>query len=286
MIVVHTVAELRRQCREWRRAGEAIAFVPTMGNLHAGHIELVRQGRQRAQRVVASVFVNPLQFGPNEDYGRYPRSLPADTEKLTAAGCDLLFAPSVEEVYPQGVGHSTVQVRGVTEMLEGEFRPGHFEGVATVVCILFNLVQPDLALFGQKDYQQLAVIRQLVADLCLPIEVVGVPTLRDADGLALSSRNQYLSSEERGRAATVHRVLQAMAEGLRQGRRDYLALQSEAASSLQRAGFRPQYVAIRRPDLQLPTEADAAWVLLVAAYLGRTRLIDNLVVLSDRPDEV
>lgn len=280
MITIHTVAELRRQCHAWRRADEAIAFVPTMGNLHAGHIELVRQGRQRAQRVVASVFVNPLQFGPNEDYGQYPRSLPADTEKLTAAGCDLLFVPSVEEIYPQGVGHSTVQVHGVTEMLEGEFRPGHFEGVATVVCILFNLVQPDLALFGQKDYQQLAVIRQLVADLRLPIEVLGVPTLRDVDGLALSSRNQYLSTEERGRAATVHQVLQAMAEGLSQGRRDYLALQSEAAGSLQRAGFRPQYVAIRRPDLQLPTETDAAWVLLVAAYLGRTRLIDNLTVAS------
>ena len=278
MRTVHTVAELRAQLVAWRAAGERIAFVPTMGNLHAGHIELVNQGRKRAQRVVASVFVNPLQFGANEDFGRYPRSLPQDAEKLAAAGCDLLFAPSVEEMYPQGVGATTVRVAGVTEMLEGEFRPGHFDGVATVVNILFNLVQPDVALFGQKDYQQLAVIRRMVADLRLPLEVVGVPTLRAEDGLALSSRNQYLSAEERTRAATVHRVLSGIAEGLRAGRRDYEVLQSEAALTLQRAGFRPQYVAIRSADLLEPTASASDWVVLVAAFLGATRLIDNLVV--------
>jgi len=280
MRTVHTVAELRAQLSVWRAAGERVAFVPTMGNLHAGHIELVNQGRQRARRVVASVFVNPLQFGANEDFGHYPRTLPQDAEKLTAAGCDLLFAPDVAEMYPQGVGATTVRVAGVTEMLEGEFRPGHFEGVATVVNILFNLVQPDLALFGQKDYQQLAVIRRMVADLRLPLEVVGVPTLRADDGLALSSRNQYLNAEERVRAATVHRVLSRISEGLRAGRRDYEVLQSEAALSLQRAGFRPQYVAIRTAELAEPTASASDWVVLVAAFLGNTRLIDNLVVIA------
>jgi len=280
MQIVHTVNALREQLAAWRMAGERVAFAPTMGNLHAGHIELVTQGRQRAQRVVASVFVNPLQFGANEDFGRYPRTLPQDAEKLTAAGCDLLFAPSVEEMYPQGIGATTVRVAGVTEMLEGEFRPGHFEGVATVVNILFNLVQPDVALFGQKDYQQLAVIRRMVTDLRLPLEVVGVPTLRAEDGLALSSRNQYLNAEERVRAATVYRVLSVIAEGLREGRRDYAALQSEAALSLQRAGFRPQYVAIRATDLAAPRPEASDWVVLAAAILGSTRLIDNLLVSS------
>lgn len=276
---VHTVAELREQLGAWRATGESIAFVPTMGNLHAGHVELVTQGRQRARRVVASVFVNPLQFGANEDFGRYPRTLSADAEKLAAAGCDLLFAPDVQEMYPQGVGATTVRVGGtVAEVLEGEFRPGHFEGVATVVNILFNLVQPDLALFGQKDYQQLAVIRRMVADLRLPVEIVGVPTQRAADGLALSSRNQYLSESERRLAPTVHQVLEGIASGLRAGRRDYAVLQSEAALSLQRAGFRPQYVAIRAADLADPLPSTANWVVLVAAYLGGTRLIDNLVV--------
>lgn len=279
MQTFHTVAELRAVLGAWRAAGERVAFVPTMGNLHAGHIGLVGEARQRAPRTVASVFVNPLQFGPNEDFGRYPRTLPADAAQLAAAGCDLLFAPAVEEMYPQGLGATTVRVGGtVTEVLEGEFRPGHFEGVATVVNILFNLVQPDLALFGQKDYQQLAVIRRMVADLRLPIEVVGVPTRRAEDGLALSSRNQYLGAEERRQAPTVHRVLEAVATGLRAGRRDFAALQSEAASTLQRAGFRPQYVAIRAPDLGDPEPDGRSWVVLVAAFLGTTRLIDNLVV--------
>lgn len=287
MRTVHTVAELRAQLGAWRAAGERVAFVPTMGNLHAGHIELVNQARQRAPRTVASVFVNPLQFGANEDFGRYPRTLPDDAAQLAAAGCDLLFAPSVEEMYPQGVGATTVRVGGpVTAVLEGEFRPGHFEGVATVVNILFNLVQPDLALFGQKDYQQLAVIRRMVADLRLPIDIIGVPTLRAEDGLALSSRNQYLSVEERRLAPTVHRVLQAVAEGLGEGRRDYAALQSEAASTLQRAGFRPQYVAIRAPDLTEPAAGSDGWVVLVAAFLGGTRLIDNRVVAERSPAPV
>lgn len=281
MQTVHRVAELRAQLATWRAAGERIAFVPTMGNLHAGHITLVEQGRQLAPRLVASIFVNPLQFGANEDFGRYPRSLLQDAEQLAAAGCDLLFAPSVEEMYPQGVGATTVRVAGVTEMLEGEFRPGHFEGVATVVNILFNLVQPDVALFGQKDYQQLAVIRRMTADLRLPIEIVGVPTARAPDGLALSSRNQYLSPVEREQSTTIHRVLLAVAEGLREGRRDYPQLQSEAALSLQRAGFRPQYVAIRAVDLAAPSAETGAWVVLVAAFLGSTRLIDNLVVPSN-----
>ena len=287
MRTVHTVAELRAQLGVWRAAGERIAFVPTMGNLHAGHIALVGEARHRAPRVVASVFVNPLQFGANEDFSRYPRTLPEDAAQLEAAGCDLLFAPSVEEMYPRGVGATTVRVGGtLTAVLEGEFRPGHFEGVATVVNILFNLVQPDLALFGQKDYQQLAVIRRMVADLRLPIDIIGVPTLRAEDGLALSSRNQYLSVEERRLAPTVHRVLQAVAEGLGEGRRDYAALQSEAASTLQRDGFRPQYVAIRALDLTEPAAGSDGWVVLVAAFLGGTRLIDNRVVAERSPTPV
>ena len=278
MRTVHSIAKLREQLADWRRADQRIALVPTMGNLHRGHIALVQRGQQLAVRSVASVFVNPLQFGANEDFGRYPRTLPQDAAQLEAAGCDLLFAPSAEEIYPHGASQTTVHVAGASDGLEGEYRPGHFVGVATVVNILFNLVQPDIALFGEKDYQQLAVIRRMVADLHLPIEIVGVPTLRDADGLALSSRNQYLSDEERPRAAGIYTALTAIVSGLQAGRRDFAALQSEAAGMLQHAGFRPQYVAIRSQDLAEPQIESKHFVALVAAHLGRTRLIDNLSV--------
>lgn len=279
MDVIHHVAELRQRLAEWRRAGERIALVPTMGNLHAGHLRLVAEGHRHATRVVASVFVNPLQFGANEDFGRYPRTLDADRRQLLAAGCELLFAPDVPEVYPHGRDALTmIHVPEVTADLEGAFRPGHFDGVATVVNILFNLVQPDCALFGQKDYQQLQVIRRMVRDLRMPIEVIGVPTTRAEDGLALSSRNQYLSSEERAQAGTVYRVLMAVAEGLRAGRRDFPELAAECAQVLVDSGFKPQYLDIRRTDLGMPAAADRSLVILVAAYLGKTRLIDNLQI--------
>lgn len=279
MRTVHTVAELRQQLAAWRAAGERIAFVPTMGNLHAGHIDLVDRARGEAPRTVASVFVNPLQFGPTEDFSRYPRTLAADAEKLAAAGCDLLFAPSVEEMYPHGLPLTTqIKVTGVTEMLEGAFRPGHFEGVATVVNVLFNLVQPDLALFGEKDWQQLAVIRRMVRDLQLPIQIVGVPTRRERDGLAMSSRNQYLEATERQTAAVIHATLLTIAHELKGGARNYEGLEQAGVQALQAHGFVPQYVAIRTPDLQSPASENKHLVVLAAAFLGKTRLIDNLSV--------
>lgn len=276
MASVHRVAELRDRVRGWKRAGLRVGFVPTMGNLHAGHLQLLTCARQQADRVVASVFVNPLQFGPNEDFDRYPRTLSEDAAKLESVGCDLLFAPSVTEMYPRGREHlSGVRVPALSELLEGEFRPGFFDGVATVVSILFNQVQPDMAVFGEKDWQQLQVVRRMVADLHLPIEIVGHPTAREVDGLALSSRNQYLSAQERKLAPLLHRELQRIVDALAQARRDYAALQARAEEQLRASGFEPQYVAIRAPDLQLPTVDAREWVVLAAAFLGRTRLIDN-----------
>jgi len=279
MRTVHTVAELRQQLAAWRAQGERIAFAPTMGNLHAGHIDLIHAARAQAPRVVASVFVNPLQFGPSEDFGRYPRTLPADQEKLAAAGCDLLFAPSVEEMYPHGLPLTTqVQVSRVSEGLEGEFRPGHFEGVATVVNVLFNLVRPDVALFGEKDWQQLAVITRMVRDLHLSIEIVGVPTRREASGLAMSSRNQYLSEAERATAAVIYATLMTIAHEVKQGVRDFAGLEQAGMQALTAHGFNPQYVAIRSPDLQAPANESRSLVVLAAALLGKTRLIDNLKI--------
>lgn len=277
MKLVHTIAELRAQVSAWRGEGARIALTPTMGNLHAGHLRLVEAARSRAERVVASVFVNPLQFGPNEDFDRYPRTLPEDAARLASAGCDLLFAPGVTEIYPQGRdGLTTISVPRSASGLEGEYRPGHFDGVATVVNILLNLVAPDVALFGEKDYQQLLVIRQMVADLHLPIEIAGVPTEREADGLAMSSRNQYLDAVQRQRATAIFAALHAVEAALRSGRRDYAQIGAEQLRGLAAAGFRPQYLAIRRPDLSEPTESDREWRILAAAFLGDTRLIDNI----------
>ena len=276
MLTVHTVTELREQVARWKKAGDRVAFVPTMGNLHAGHLKLIARARSVAARTVASVFVNPLQFGPNEDFERYPRTLPEDRAKLEAAGCDLLFAPDVAEMYPRGREHfTTVSVPGLNAVLDGEFRPGHFDGVATVVSLLFHQVQPDVAVFGEKDWQQLQVIRRMVGDLHMPIEILGHPTARDADGLAMSSRNQYLSSDERRRAPEIHRALVYITEALAAVCRDYVSLQQAAGSRLTSAGFVPQYVEIRAPDLSDPTPEASEWVVLAAAFLGRTRLIDN-----------
>ncbi|GAB2520898.1 pantoate--beta-alanine ligase [Lysobacter humi (ex Lee et al. 2017)] len=247
-----------------------------MGNLHAGHFALVELARRHADRVVASVFVNPTQFGPSEDFSRYPRTPEADAEGLHAAGCDLLWMPSVETMYPEGLaGVVRVQVPGVTGVLEGAHRPGHFDGVATVVARLFLQVQPDVAVFGRKDFQQLAVIRYLVRELSFPIGIVAAPTVREADGLAMSSRNQYLSPAERDVAPVIHRTLQRMREAWEAGATPE-AVERDASRALAAAGFEVDYAVVRRPDLALPAAGERPAVALVAARLGRTRLIDNL----------
>lgn len=280
MNTVTTVQQLRDAVAQARRAGQRIGLVPTMGNLHAGHVSLIEQARRSADFIVASIFVNPLQFGANEDLDKYPRTLAEDQDKLAAAGCNLLFTPTVAEMYPNGMdGQTRVLVPGVSEGLCGASRPGHFEGVATVVCKLFNMVQPDMAVFGEKDYQQLAVIRTLVRDLNLPIEIQGAPIVRAADGLALSSRNGYLSAEQRSVAPALYRSLQQLAERLRNGETDHAALVAEARRSQEAAGFRPDYLEIREASSLRPATADDRnLVLLAAAYLGNTRLIDNLCI--------
>lgn len=275
---VHSAEQLRAIVGTWRREGCRIGFVPTMGNLHAGHQSLVDAARARCHRVVASVFVNPTQFGPNEDFARYPRTLDADAIGLTAHGCDLLFAPAVDTLYPFGIEAATqVSVRGVTEPLEGAFRPGHFAGVATVVLRLLNLVQPDVALFGRKDYQQLLTIRRLVADLCLPIEIADVATMREHDGLAMSSRNQYLSAQDRPVAARIHATLLQMREAVQRGKK-IVTIEHDATQALEGAGFRVDYAAVRRAaDLMPPAPKERTGLIaLIAARLGATRLIDNL----------
>ena len=280
MITVNTVAALREAVTAARRAGKRIAFVPTMGNLHAGHGALVVRATTLADFVVASVFVNPLQFGANEDLDSYPRTLAADQQRLTEAGCDLLFAPTVSEMYPDGMpGLTTVSVPGVSSGLCGGSRPGHFDGVATVVTKLFNMVQPDVAVFGEKDFQQLAVIRKMVRDLNMPIEIIGQPTVRAEDGLALSSRNGYLSAEQRAVAPGLYQILQQLADALRDGERNHAALAGEGCRLLELAGFVPDYLEIRHPLTLLPAaSADRQLVIVAAARLGTTRLIDNLLV--------
>jgi pantoate--beta-alanine ligase len=268
---------LRARITGWKRDGLRVGFVPTMGNLHAGHFSLIALARERAERVVASVFVNPTQFGAGEDFSRYPRTPDADAGGLAAAGCDLLWMPSVETMYPCGV-EAAVQVRvpGITDVLEGAHRPGHFDGVATVVARLFNQVQPDVAVFGRKDYQQLAVIRHLVRDLAFPVEIVAGETRREPDGLAMSSRNQYLSPQERALAPALHAALQELRAAVQAGtpRTD---AETRARVALADRGFEVDYIVVRRPDLAGPVDGEGGErVALVAARLGRTRLIDNI----------
>ena len=282
MKTIETLEELREQVRAWRVAGERVAFVPTMGNLHAGHLTLIAEARARAPRVVASIFVNPMQFGPAEDLDAYPRTLARDRELLEEAGCDLLFAPGVATVYPRGSEEQTrVEVPGLSDVLCGESRPGHFRGVATVVCKLFNMVQPDVALFGEKDFQQLLVIRRMVEDLAVPVEIVGVPTVRESDGLAMSSRNGYLTPSERARAPALRRVLTQARDALLAGNAA-ASVEREAEDALREAGLTPDYIRVRTTeDLRPTTQTDRDLVILAAAYLGRARLIDNLRLQSD-----
>ncbi len=280
MQTLDTIAAVRQQLAAWRSAGERIAFVPTMGNLHDGHLHLVERAKRLAERVVVTVFVNPLQFGPNEDFERYPRTLAADAAKLQQVGVDLLFAPPLEQIYPAGHQAATqVEVVGVSEGLCGASRPGHFVGVATVVAKLFNIVQADVALFGEKDYQQLQVIRRLVADLCFPIEIVGVATVREADGLAMSSRNAYLSETQRALAPIIYQSLLAAAARIQAGERDFRRIEAAVQASLKQVGFEPDYFAIVDADSLTPAgDADLSLRLLVAAHLGKTRLIDNMAL--------
>ncbi|GFM53699.1 pantothenate synthetase [Pseudomonas cichorii] len=277
MNTVKTVLDLRAAVARARSEGKRIALTPTMGNLHSGHAALVTRASQRADFVVATIFVNPLQFGPNEDLASYPRTLDADKEKLLEAGCNLLFTPSVEEMYPHGMADQTlVSVPHLSEGLCGASRPGHFDGVATVVSKLFNMVQPDLAVFGEKDFQQLTVIRALVRDLNMPIQIIGEPTVRAADGLALSSRNGYLSTEERAKAPALYRVLSTVADGIRCNEA-INSLIDIGKRTLEAEGFRIDYLEVREAtSLRPATGQDRDLVILVAAFLGKTRLIDNL----------
>lgn len=278
MNTLHTIAQLRAAVGRAREEGKRVGLVPTMGNLHAGHIALVEKALQRTDYVVVTIFVNPLQFGPNEDLDSYPRTLAEDQRKLLDAGAHLVFAPSVNEMYPEGMhGHTIVSVPVVSEGLCGASRPGHFDGVSTVVSKLFNIVQPDLAIFGQKDYQQLAVIRKMTHDLCLPVQIMGEPTVRAEDGLALSSRNGYLSDAERRVAPTLYQTLQWIAGQVRSGRRDFRELVDEARIVLTDAGLRPDYLDLRDAGSLQPVGAETVhMVVLAAAFLGKTRLIDNL----------
>lgn len=278
--MIDTVTELSRLrtiVNGWKREGLRVALVPTMGNLHAGHYSLVTLARQYADRVVSSVFVNPTQFGPNEDFTRYPRTPEADTTGLEQAGCDVLWLPTVESMYPFGVGlAASVNVPGISGLLEGAHRPGHFDGVCTVVSRLFNQVQPDVAAFGKKDYQQLAVIRQMVEDLAFPIQIVGGDIVREGDGLAMSSRNQYLDPAQRAVSTVIHQVLLGMREGFIAGKTRTL-IEAEATAALQASGFQVDYAVLRQPDLAEAADSnEGTRVALIAARIGSTRLIDNL----------
>ncbi len=280
MHTVTSISGLRAVSETWRSAGQRIAFVPTMGSLHAGHLQLVKRARALAERVVVSVFVNPTQFGPGEDFESYPRTPEKDVQQLAEQNVDLLFLPSVDIIYPYGVDRAVrIEIPEVSEGLCGDFRPGHFAGVATVVLRLFNLVQPHVALFGEKDYQQLAVIRRMVQDLYLPVEIEGVATVREADGLAMSSRNQYLTDEQRRQAPLLYATLREIAEQVRLQARPYPELEAQGLRQLEQAGFIPDYFSIRHADtLQVVAPGERQCVVLAAARLGKARLIDNVRV--------
>ncbi|ELP1705266.1 pantoate--beta-alanine ligase [Escherichia coli] len=280
MLIIETLPLLRQQIRRLRMEGKRVALVPTMGNLHDGHMKLVDEAKARADVVVVSIFVNPMQFDRPEDLARYPRTLQEDCEKLNKRKVDLVFAPSVKEIYPNGTEtHTYVDVPGLSTMLEGASRPGHFRGVSTIVSQLFNLVQPDIACFGEKDFQQLALIRKMVADMGFDIEIVGVPIMRAKDGLALSSRNGYLTAEQRKIAPGLYKVLSSIADKLQAGERDLDEIITIAGQELNEKGFRADDIQIRDADTLLEvSETSKRAVILVAAWLGDARLIDNKMV--------
>ena len=280
MQTVESIAQLRALRKQWSLEGKVVGFVPTMGNLHNGHLELIRTARQACDIVVSSIFVNPLQFGQNEDLDNYPRTIEQDKQGLAQHGTDVLFLPSVAEMYPRGLAEQTfVEVPGISSIICGASRPGHFRGVATVVCKLFNMVQPDKAFFGQKDYQQLQVIRLMATDLSMDIDIQGVPTQRAEDGLALSSRNGYLTAQERQLAPTLYALMSELKTSLESGNKDFQVLSSRFVDRLNEAGFTPDYVEIRNAtDLMMAQPQDNELVILMAAYLGKTRLIDNIRV--------
>lgn len=280
MDTVTTVTAVREHVRRWRSEGRRVAFVPTMGNLHAGHVSLIEAARRHGDRFVASIFVNPMQFGPNEDYAHYPRTPTQDERMLAEAGCNLMFMPDVAQVYPNGSERATrVDVPTLSRILDGEFRPGHFEGVSTIVATLFHIVEPDVAVFGEKDFQQLTIIRRMVADLCLPVEIVGAPTVRDSDGLAMSSRNQYLSAAERQIAPRIYEALQAAASRLQAGEREFASIERTGVAALEKVGMKPDYFSVKRAqDLGPPLADTDHLVVLTAARLGKARLIDNIQV--------
>lgn len=280
MNTVHTIDALRSAVQQQRQNGKKIVFVPTMGNLHEGHIELVNQGLNQGDFVITSIFVNPLQFGANEDLDAYPKTLKQDQEKLATAGNHLLFAPSASEIYPEGMdSQSKVIVPNITDYHCGESRPGHFTGVSTVVTMLFNMVQPDVAIFGEKDFQQLAVIRKMTKDLFMPITIIGVPTIRENDGLAKSSRNGYLSAEERSIAPKFRQILKSFAQKIRDGQQDFKALTAEAQEQLNKNQFKNDYFNIVDTETLKPAnEETQSIIILAAAFLGTTRLIDNIII--------
>lgn len=276
---LHGVAEVRERVAQWRHTGHTIGLVPTMGNLHDGHLSLVREARRHCDRVVVSIFVNPTQFGPGEDFDAYPRTLDADAGRLREAGVEVLFAPTVEAMYPLGANRTWVDVDALGDYLCGADRPGHFRGVATVVSKLFNIVQPDVAVFGEKDFQQLAILRRMAAELLFPIRLIGAPTAREADGLAMSSRNGFLTETERARAPLLQQHLQDARRAVEQGERDYRALEKRIAVSLAEHGFDVDYVTVANATTLAPAAAeDRELVIAAAARLGRPRLIDNLTL--------
>lgn len=278
MQVVSNINELRELRRSWQSAKEVIAFVPTMGNLHQGHLKLVSEAKKSATKVVVSIFVNPLQFGPDEDLDAYPRTLDQDQKSLSSMGVDVLFLPSAEDIYSRGLEQQTfVEVPGLSYMICGASRPGHFRGVATIVCKLFNMVQPNQAYFGEKDFQQLQVIKAMVTDLSMNLSIHGVPTMRESDGLAMSSRNHYLNKEQRAIAPKLYASIVKMADDIKAGRRDFSAMVTDAKASLIEHGLKPDYIEVRSSaSLLQPSHEDTELVILAAAFLGKTRLIDNI----------
>ena len=280
MYQASTVTELHQYIQHWKYHRQSIAFIPTMGNLHAGHMSLIEKGQSLSDRSLCSIFVNPMQFGPNEDFNHYPRTLDSDIAKLEAIGCDLVYLPTASELYPEGLDKITqVQVTDLTDHYEGAHRPGHFTGVATVVLKLFNIVKPDVSVFGKKDYQQYRVISKMVADLNLDVQIIGQETTREASGLATSSRNQYLDAEQTQQAAMIYQLLRQTGQLISTGERDYTAIEARALQELDAAGFKTDYFKICNAETLLPAGAeDRDLVILVTAGLGATRLLDNIEI--------